>query len=221
LDFHLIAYNHGAALGDFAPGAAIFLGEPEAIATHHRSILQNDPVAQVTIFADHGVRMREAALSQTRLGVNNDVGKQRGARADNRSGSDDDVSSYVHILADRCAGIDHRGGVYSRRILRRRMKDINGQRKRKIGVCGPQCGRPNRLKFFAYQNRSCLGGAGKRDIFRVGHKGQLAGAGFLDPFNPGNFLVRVAVARSAQDTGQFSKFHEGDCIEVIAASSAV
>ncbi len=100
-------------------------------------------------------------------------------------------------------------------------EDVDGAGERQVGVRRPQGGRFDLRKVLGHQDRPGFGRAGKRRVLGVGHKGQLAGTSPFNPFDPGNFLVRIAVAGGPKDTGEFGKLHAGDCTGLSRLNSVV
>ena len=105
--------------------------------------------------------------------------------------------------------------------MRGGVKHIDSPGERQIGVRGPQGGRRDPLKVLSHQHSPRLCGAGKRGIFRVGYKGELAGSSLFDPLDPGDLLFLIAMAGGAKYAGEFAKLHAGDCTGLMRTSFAV
>ncbi len=179
------------------------------------------PSPKPALLPHHGMGVGEEILSYVGLGVNDDMGQQGGAGSHHHPRSDHDIGPDMRPLANRGAGVNDRRRVDPWRIMRGGTEDVDGVGERQVGVRCPQGGRFDLRKILRHQDSPCLGRAGKWRVFRVGHKGQLAGTSSFNPLDPGNLLILVAMAGGPKDAGEFGKLHAGDCTGVLRVNSVV
>src|SRR5882762_9356197 len=128
------------------PTAVLLLGETQAIAADHNSVLKNDAVADAAKFANHRMGMGEEVVANFRASINGDKAVQHGVATDLHLIVNKTVRTNVRVLADPRRPGDDRSGMNSGLVARRLIEQFNRVSERKVRIRRTQCGEGRRTR---------------------------------------------------------------------------
>ncbi len=108
--------------------------------------------------------------------------------------------------------MDDRRGVNPALIHRSLMEEFHHPQIRILRIFNPKRGPSHRGELIVHNDGRGPGGLGRRRVFGIGHKSDLAGRSRLDARDAGD--LRVGIGRlqaGTQLSGNFTEFHGDDC----------
>ena len=198
LDLHIVLDGRKAGLHDLVVRAVGPLGESEAVAPHHRAVLQNHAVADAAELAHYRVRVGQEVVADLGALVNDNVRMNDRVAPNAHALAHHCEWSHVRVRPDfgrRCDG-SHR--VNARRGPRRLIEKRQRTREVQVGILRQQTGDGQFLHPRRNDDRSGAGFLHLVGVFRVGEEGQLIRTGVLHSRHAVNFHLAAAVQYALQ-----------------------
>jgi hypothetical protein len=193
LDFDCIFEDSRARLEYLVPGAVGLASKAEAVASDDGSVLENDIITELAVFADDCVGVSEEVVAGADMGVDDYVSQERGVVANNDVVTYDDVRSNMGVRSDpRGRGYDG-GGVDARNVRGRLVEKLDSPGKGEVGVFDAEGRGMDLGECRLDQDRGGFGGAGQGSVFGVRNERQVACACGLDGGDSGDLSSWVAV----------------------------
>ncbi len=162
--------------------------------------------------------MRQEIVADFGAFVDDHVGMQHGVAAEA------DVLAHHGERPDGAVFADYRAGRHvgqrmnTRRRPRRLVKQRQGAREIQVGIVGNQAGDAG----YRMRNQDG-GGPGVLHlvrVFRIGQKGQIAGAGMFHARHPADFQIAIAFQPATQAGRDFRKLHRSFSVTSSAEAPA-
>ena len=219
LNFGVALDDNISRLDDFVPAALIVFRKAEAVGADHRTVLQEDVVAEAAEFADHGVGVSEEIVTDAGSAIDDDVGKKDGIVSDDGVGVDDHVRAEVRALADLGRGMNDRGGMDSDGVSGWLIEKFNGSGPGEVRILAAQHPGRDGGEIVCDNHGRSLGRLRGGVVFWIGDESQLAAAGSFDAGDSCDLGVwRCVVDAGSKGAGNVGKFHgsvfsssNGDC----------
>src|SRR5580692_3086742 len=155
------------------------LGETETIGADHDSVLQENIVAEATVFADYGVGVGKKIVANLYSTIDDYVRQQHGLLADHDVLIDDYVGAEVSTASNRRRGMDDCRGMDAWGVMQRLVEEFEGLREAEIGILDAQRGCGDDGKVFGNNHSGGFGEPGCGGVLGVGDESKFSGAGSL------------------------------------------
>ena len=196
-------------LGDLFVRPVWTLRKPKPVATDHGRVLQNDPVADHHPLPHRDMRMQHAIGADRRAWADVDrrmddgSGTDRRARADGHKRPNRDALAERHVRGN-AGGRVHAGGRphnISEQPHRPGEGEIRGGRT--------QHGARRSLRVVGQNDRRRLRRTQRVRVSRIREKGKVAPLRDIDPCNPDDIDIAVAVKPARETLGHFAELQIG------------
>src|SRR6266853_3146254 len=87
--------NRRPGLNDLVPATVRLAGKAEAVSAYNGSVLQNNIIAKMAMLADNGVGMSEEIIANLHVGIEDNMGQDRGVVADRDVIANNSISADV------------------------------------------------------------------------------------------------------------------------------
>src|SRR5262245_33731851 len=206
-DLHIV-FDYDPARLSYLVVRAIFLGrETEPIAPDHGAVLNDDPVTEPAVFANHDMRMENHVIAEGGFGIEHHKRVENGVGADRAPCFHDDPGSDARIRSYQGVGRDNRPRVNPRLGAQGHRKKFKCPREGKVGVGGAQTRNRNLGHVVAQNNRGGTSGFYMTDVFPIGNKGKATGTGVVDSSYSIDFGLSPRPDLAPQFFGNLRKLH--------------
>ena len=189
LDLDPVAEDCGAGLDNLLPVIVFIFGEAEAVGTDDNTVLQDDGLAQLAVFADYGVRVSEEVVANTCAAVDDDVRQNDATIANDYVFVDDHVRADGGTRADSRRCMNLRCGMDAGLVFGRLIEKCKGASEGQVRVRTAQGRQGSRREILRNDDRGCFGCLYRGSIFWVGDKGDMPGPSFFDTGDSGDLGI--------------------------------
>jgi hypothetical protein len=197
----ILKHRH-AGLDNLVPAPVRLPGKAKTIRTNNRSVLQNDIIAKLAVLTDNGVSMGKEIIAGIYVGIEHDMGKDRGVVADRDVVANDCIGPDMGIRSDAGRGRDGGGGMNARRIIRGPVEELNGKGEGQVRVVHAKRSSAHLREVRLNQDGRGLGSPCQRGVFRVGDESEVARLSSFNASYAGDFGRGIADESSVQIFGQ-------------------
>jgi hypothetical protein len=152
----------------------------------------------MAMLADDGVSMCEEMISGMNMGIENDMGEQRGMIADDDMILNHYVCAYVSMLANAGCRCDHGCGMNSGSIDRRSIEEFDSAGEGQVRIFEPKGSDGKLCEFRLDQDGGGAGRARARCILLISNEGKLTGCCVFKPRDTDNEGGRIAMKFGAE-----------------------
>src|SRR6185369_4504138 len=200
LYLYIVFNNCNTGLHDLMPTVRASR-KTKPIGSDDYPILQNDVVADLAELSNDRLRMREKVIADPGATIDHHMRKQNSVVADHRAVIDCAIRPNMRIRSNPCAGVDDRGRMNSRWILRRLVEQLKRVRESEVRILAAKYRTPFKREILRDDNRRGLCLLCERSIFRIGYESELARPGFFNPQNPRDIRIVGRVLNARADGG--------------------